>query len=75
MTTSIYDREQNVFELQAAIRKLHGNYNIVPLINPDGHFGKETQNAVFAAQSFFGLPQTGEVDFETWKLLFEYYLD
>lgn len=75
MTTSIYDRVQNVIELQAAIRKLHGNCNAVPLINPDGLFGKETENAVFAAQSFFGLPQTGEVDFETWKLIFEYYAD
>lgn len=73
MTTSIYDHEQNVFELQTALRQLSRITGLVPLINPDGFFGEETVAAVIAAQEFFGIPQTGEADVETWTLLFENY--
>lgn len=71
--TSIYDNEQNVFELQTALRALRQTNRGMPLINPDGYFGEETAAAVISAQKFFGLPQTGEADFETWTLLFENY--
>ncbi len=70
-TTSIYDNEQNVFELQSALRQLRRTHKALPLINPDGIFGEETTLAVISAQKYFGIPQTGEVDFETWTLLFE----
>ena len=73
MTTSIYDHEQNVRELQMALRNLHTTLKAVPLINPDGYFGPETTVAVIAAQEFFGVPRTGIVDFETWDLLFDNY--
>ncbi len=71
MTTSIYDNEQNVFELQMALRSLRQTLKTMPLINPDGFFGAETTEAVISAQEFFGLPQTGIVDYETWRLIFE----
>lgn len=73
MTTSIYDHEQNVRELQTALRRLRRTVSAVPLINPDGFFGEETTVAVLAAQEFFGIPRTGVVDFETWHLLFDNY--
>ncbi len=73
MTTSIYDNEQNVFELQTALRFLRQTLKTMPLINPDGVFGPETTSAVIAAQDFYGLPRTGIVDFETWRLIFENY--
>ena len=73
--TSIYDNEQNVFELQTALRALRQTHKVMPLINPDGYFGEETTAAVISAQEFFGLPQTGEADFETWTLLFENYFE
>lgn len=73
MTSSIYDNEQNVFELQTALRNLRQTLKTIPLINPDGFFGTETTKAVFAAQKFFGLPQTGIVDYETWQIIFENY--
>ena len=73
MTTSMYDNEQNVFELQTALRFLRQTLKTMPLINPDGFFGTETTDAVIAAQEFYGLPRTGEVDFETWRLIFEEY--
>lgn len=75
MTTSIYDNEQNIFELQTALRALRQTHKSLPLINPDGYFGEETTAAVIAAQEFYGLPQTGEADFETWRLLFENYFE
>ncbi len=73
MTTSIYDNEQNVFELQTALRFLRETLKTMPLINPDGFFGAETTMAVIAAQEFFGLPRTGIVDYETWRIIFENY--
>ena len=75
MTTNIYNREQNIRELQIALRNLHRNLKAVPLINPDGIFGSETTAAVLAAQEFFGIPRTGEADFETWTLLFDNYFE
>lgn len=71
MTTSIYDNEQNVKEIQMALRNLNSTVSTIPLISPDGFFGPETRIAVELAQEFFGVPKTGIVDFETWTLLFE----
>ena len=73
MKTSIYDGPQNIYELQAALRYLRRTDKAMPLINPDGLFGAETTAAVIAAQGFFGIPQTGAADAETWRLLFENY--
>ena len=74
MKTSMYNHEQNVHELQTALRGLWQNDKILTLINPDGVFGPKTVVAVTEAQNFFGLPETGEADFETWKLIFDTYL-
>lgn len=71
--TSIYDNVQNIFELQSALRRLQTTNKSMPLINPDGLFGAETVAAVIAAQEFFGIPQTGAADYETWRLLFDNY--
>lgn len=73
MKTSIYDNEQNVFELQTALKMLWQADKILTLTNPDGKFGPGTTFAVTEAQRFFGIPQTGEVDIETWELLFNNY--
>lgn len=74
MKTLMYDRRQNVFELQSGLRYLHSIEESIPLINPDGIFGNETTEAVLAVQRFFAVPETGIVDFETWELIFEPYL-
>ena len=37
----------------------------------DGVFGPATRNAVIAAQDYFGLPQTGVVDEETWDEIYD----
>lgn len=75
MTTNIYNHNQNIRELQLALRSLHRSLKAVPLINPDGVFGPETTAAVIAAQEFFGIPRTGEADLETWTLLFDAYFE
>lgn len=45
-------------------------YDTVPVIAVTGHYGSETANAVSEFQKTFGLPQTGEVDADTWNLLY-----
>ncbi|MBO4938253.1 MAG: peptidoglycan-binding protein [Oscillospiraceae bacterium] len=43
----------------------------VPQINADGIFGPRTREAVLAAQRWFGLPETGEVDEDTWDEIYD----
>ncbi len=75
MKTSMYDHRQNVFEIQSALRALWNIDAIATLINPNGSFGSETTRAVEEAQRYFGIPQTGIVDLETWQLLFSTCID
>ena len=43
----------------------------IPPVAIDGIFGERTQEAVLAAQRYFGLPQTGVVDAATWEELYD----
>ncbi len=43
----------------------------IPSITVDGIFGSATRSAVLAAQRYFGLPETGEVDFDTWDDIYD----
>ena len=45
-----------------------------PRLRIDGDFGPETRNAVIAAQRYFGLPSTGEVNLLTWLSIYDEYL-
>ena len=45
----------------------------IPSLTVDGIYGNATRNAVLAAQRRFGLPQTGEVDFDTWDEIYDQY--
>ena len=49
-------------------------YNTIPPITPDGIYGTATTEAVTAFQRTFDLPVTGEVDFDTWDVLYRTYL-
>ena len=68
------DRGIRVEQLQYMLRVLSAYIQEIPLIAVDGIFGSQTRNAVIASQRWFGLPQTGVVDFATWEEIFNQYL-
>ena len=43
----------------------------IPRVTIDGIFGPRTREAVLAAQRWFGLPETGEVDDDTWDEIYD----
>ena len=60
------DNRANVYELQTYLRYISRFVKSIPLVNPDGIYGPKTKEAVIEFQKAFGLPVTGEADFETW---------
>jgi peptidoglycan hydrolase-like protein with peptidoglycan-binding domain len=60
------NHQEEIHELQTMLRLLAQTDNSIPLVNPDGVFGAETERAVLAFQTNMGLSPTGIVDFETW---------
>ncbi len=58
-----------IYELQSMLRLLAQTDSSIPLVNPDGIFGPETERAVLAFQSNMGLSPTGIVDFGTWTAI------
>ena len=64
------------------IRTLQYYLDIISYFNPaleiipiNGVFDQRTEQAVKAFQRFYGLPETGFVDEETWNLIFKIYRD
>lgn len=45
----------------------------IPPLAVDGIFGKETKESVLAAQRYFGLPETGVVNADTWEEIYDQY--
>ena len=43
----------------------------IPPLSVDGIFGPATRESVISAQRWFGLPQTGTVDQETWDEIYD----
>ena len=62
-----------VREFQAALRELSKYNLLIPRISVDGIYGPETVAAVAAFQRAHGLSATGQVDPDTWNLLFYEY--
>ena len=60
-----------VYELQTYLRNISRTDAAVPSLIPDGIYGEETAESVMAFQRRHLLPQTGKVDFDTWKKLRE----
>lgn len=63
------EKQGEIYELQNMLRLIAQTDSSIPLINPDGIFGPETERAVLAFQSNMGLPPTGIVDFGTWNAI------
>ena len=64
-------RGDKVRHLQYMLSVLSEYIPQIPELTVDGIFGPATRNAVIAAQGFFGLPQTGVVDEDTWDDLYD----
>jgi peptidoglycan hydrolase-like protein with peptidoglycan-binding domain len=65
------DRGIRVEHLQYMLAVLSQYIPEMPPVTVDGIYGPATRNAVLAAQRRFGLPQTGQVDFQTWDEIYD----
>lgn len=64
---------EKVRHLQYMLAVLAAYIPAIPSVAVDGVFGIRTQEAVIAAQEYFGLPQTGVVDAATWEEIYDQY--
>ena len=67
------DRGIRVEHLQYMLSILSQYIPEIPPVTVDGIFGPATRNAVLASQRRFDLPQTGQVDFQTWDEIYDQY--
>ncbi len=65
------DTGDKIRHLQYMLSILSEFISQIPPLQIDGIYGQETTNAVLAAQRFFGLPQTGQVDDRTWDEIYD----
>lgn len=68
------DRGIRVEQLQYMLRVLSAYINEIPQIAVDGIFGPATREAVVAAQRWFGLPETGIVNYDTWEAIYNQFI-
>lgn len=62
---------EKVRHLQYMLAVLSNYIPQIPDVEADGIFGMRTQEAVLAAQRYFGLPQTGVVNAATWEEIYD----
>lgn len=65
---------EKIRELQQALRVIFWDRRRAEKIYPDGIYGPETSGAVRIMQQMEGLPETGEVDHDTWEAIINSYL-
>lgn len=68
------DRGVEVQNIQYLLAYLSQFYSTVPPVAIDGIYGPATTASVRAFQQTFDLPITGEVDFDTWDVMYRTYL-
>jgi peptidoglycan hydrolase-like protein with peptidoglycan-binding domain len=65
-----------ILQVQKYLRTLHYETDgIIPSVFPDGVFGPETTAAVKKFQELNNLPITGKIDYDTWKCIYDAYLE
>ncbi len=64
-------RGEKVRQLQYMLSVLAEYIPQIPGLEIDGIFGPDTRQAVLSAQRYFGIPQTGAVDEETWDEIYD----
>ena len=67
----IGDTGDNIRHLQYMLAVLSAYISDIPPLTIDGIFGPATRDAVLAAQRWFGLPETGTVDADTWDEIYD----
>lgn len=67
------DKEAAIRAVQRFLLELHYFEGSIPFVTIDGIFGDATRTAVRAYQRLRGLPETGEVDYNTFRLLYTDY--
>ena len=65
------DTGDKVRHLQYMLSVLSAYIQNIPSVTVDGIFGPATRDAVVAAQRWFGLPETGQVDDRTWDEIYD----
>ena len=65
------DTGDKVRHLQYMLSVLSAYIQNIPNVAIDGVFGPATRDAVVAAQRWFGLPETGQVDDRTWDEIYD----
>ena len=68
-------RREHIREIQRMLYELSFFEKRIPLIVPDGIYGRETALAVKTFQQIYGLRPTGEVNHATWEMLAAEHLD
>ncbi len=67
--TNEQKRREEIRELQNMLRTITESGGDLPLVNPDGIFGEQTEKAVIAFQRIAGLTPNGIVDYATWRAI------
>ena len=65
------DTGEKIRHLQYMLSVLSSFIPQIPEVAIDGIFGPRTREAVLAAQRWFGLPETGQVDDDTWDEIYD----
>ncbi len=73
MPFSDEQKQQHIVELQKYLHALSLIQGKLPLILPDGEYGKETSAAVKEFQKQNDLPETGDTDSDTWDKVVDVY--
>lgn len=64
---------QPIRSLQTMLRVLSEDDGSLPTVIPDGIYGNQTRQAVYAFQKKYGLPPTGVTDQDTWDTVVRVY--
>lgn len=67
------NKASDVREAQRFLRTISRYNSNIPMTSADGTYGEDTRSAVSAVQRESGLPETGELDTNTWDELYKLY--
>lgn len=66
-------KKEHIKELQRYLNGISYYNEQIPIVIPDGFYGKETATAVRAFQREYNLPETGNTDYNTWNKIVNVY--